>query len=78
MPLGVPAHCLKRPRLTQFSVPLLPRPQLAKKGGRIKITDCGGRLCIVASKNQTGTFSEWHGLWNDAKTGQPMVIPNGY
>ena len=51
---------------------------LAKKGGRIKITDCGGRLCIVASKNQTGTFSEWHGLWNDAKTGQTMVIPNGY
>jgi AcrR family transcriptional regulator len=51
---------------------------LAKKGARIKIVDCGGRLCIVASKNQTGTFSEWHGLWNDAKTGQTMVIPNGY
>jgi hypothetical protein len=50
---------------------------LAKKGGRIKITDCGGRLCIVASKNQTGSFSDWHGLWND-KTGQTMVIPNGY
>lgn len=50
---------------------------LAKQGGRIKITDCGGRLCIVASKNQTGTFSDWHGLWND-KTGQTMVIPNGY
>jgi hypothetical protein len=32
----------------------------------------------IASKNQTGTFSEWHGLWNDAKTGQTMVIPNGY
>ena len=52
--------------------------ELAKKGGRIKITDCGGRLCIIASKNQTGTFSDWHGLWNDAKTGQTMVIPNGY
>ncbi|MGP0054026.1 MAG: hypothetical protein ACLPQI_00545 [Steroidobacteraceae bacterium] len=50
---------------------------LAKKGARIKITDCGGRLCIVASKNQTGSFSDWHGLWND-KTGQTMVIPNGY
>ena len=50
---------------------------IAKKGGRIKITDCGGRLCIVASKNQTGSFSDWHGLWND-KTGQTMVIPNGY
>ena len=52
--------------------------ELAKKGGRIKITDCGGRLCVVASKNQTGSFSDWHGLWNDAKTGQTMVIPNGY
>ena len=51
---------------------------LAKKGGRIKIADCGGRLCIVASKNQSGDFSDWHGLWNDAKTGQTMVIPNGY
>ena len=51
--------------------------ELAKKGGRIKITDCGGRLCIVASKNQTGTFSDWHGVWNDKK-GQTMVIPNGY
>jgi hypothetical protein len=50
---------------------------LAKKGARIKITDCGGRLCIVASKNQTGSFSDWHGLWND-KEGQTMVIPNGY
>ncbi len=50
---------------------------LAKQGARIKITDCGGRLCIVASKNQTGSFSDWHGLWND-KTGQTMVIPNGY
>jgi hypothetical protein len=51
---------------------------LAKKGARIKIVDCGGRLCIVASKNQTGSFSDWHGLWNNATTGQTMVIPNGY
>jgi hypothetical protein len=50
---------------------------IAKKGGRIKIADCGGRLCIVASKNQTGDFSDWHGPWND-RTGQTMVIPNGY
>jgi hypothetical protein len=51
---------------------------LAKKGARIKITDCGGRLCIVASKTQTDSFKDWHGIWNDAKTGQTMVIPNGY
>jgi hypothetical protein len=50
---------------------------LAKKGGRIKITDCGGRLCIVARKNQTGDFSDWHGPWND-EAGQTMVTPSGY
>jgi hypothetical protein len=51
---------------------------LAKKGARIKIVDCGGRLCIVASKTQTDSFKDWHGIWNNAETGQTMVIPNGY
>ena len=52
--------------------------ELAKKGGRIKLSDCGGRLCIVASKNQSATVSDWHGPWNNDKTGQTFVIPNGY
>ncbi len=51
---------------------------LAKKGARIKIVDCGGRLCIVANKNQSSDASNWHGIWNDAQTGQTMVIPSGY
>ena len=51
---------------------------LAKKGARIKMTDCGGRLCIVASKNQGEGASDWHGNWNNAQTGQTFVIPQGY
>ena len=51
---------------------------LAKQGARIKIADCGGKLCIVASKHQTDEATDWHGIWNDAKTGKTFVIPNGY
>jgi hypothetical protein len=51
---------------------------LAKKGARIKITDCGGRLCIVASKNQSTEATNRRGVWNSAQTDQTMVIPNGY
>ena len=42
---------------------------LAKKGARIKIVDCGGRLCIVANKNQSSDANDWHGIWNNAQTG---------
>jgi hypothetical protein len=51
---------------------------LAKKGARIKIEDCGGRLCIVADKRQSDDATDWHGIWNNAKTGQTFVIPKGY
>ena len=51
---------------------------LAKKGARIKITDCGGRLCIVADKRQSDKTTDWHGIWNNEKTGETFVIPNGY
>jgi len=51
---------------------------LAKKGARIKIEDCGGRLCIVADKRQSDDATDWHGIWNNAKTGQTFVIPSGY
>jgi len=50
----------------------------AKKGARIKITDCGRRLCIGASKNQGEGASDWHGIWNNAQTGQTFVVPSGY
>jgi hypothetical protein len=51
---------------------------LAKKGARIKIVDCGGRLCIVANKNQSSDANNWHGIWNNEKTGETFVIPKGY
>ena len=52
--------------------------ELATKGARIKITDCGGRLCIVANKRQSDDATDWHGVWNNEKTGQTFVIPKGY
>jgi hypothetical protein len=50
---------------------------LEKKGGRIKMTTCGKRLCIEASSNQ------WKGEgldapWKDTETGVKLVIPRGY
>jgi hypothetical protein len=51
---------------------------LEKKGARIKITDCGGRLCIVANKRQSDDATDWHGIWNNEKTGETFVIPKGY
>ena len=62
--------------------------ELAKKGGRIVLRDCEGRLCIAASKDQRGLgkndFDEAGGmdyLWvawtrNDGKT--PLVVADGY
>jgi hypothetical protein len=59
---------------------------LAKKGARIKLATCGGRLCIEASGDQGkgegkghgkgGT--EWRGPWKDKESGAALVIPNGY
>jgi hypothetical protein len=51
---------------------------LAKKGARIKFADCGGRVCIVANKNQGEGASDWHAFWSNTQTGQPLVIPQGY
>jgi hypothetical protein len=55
---------------------------LAKKGGRIKLARCGGRLCIEASsdqgKGQNKAAPEWSGPWKNNDNGAPLVIPNGY
>ena len=54
---------------------------LEKKGGRILITDCGGRLCIQASSNQGPGAEQWKGAnWtnNSKLSGVPLVIPHGY
>ena len=55
---------------------------LAKKGARIKLARCGGRLCIEASSDQGKDRSkgapEWRGPWKNNENGAPLVIPNGY
>lgn len=57
---------------------------LAKKGARIKLARCGGRLCIEASSDQgkgpdQGKGGpEWTGSWKNNQNGAPLVIPNGY
>ena len=44
---------------------------LSKRGGRIKLRDCGGRLCVEVSSNQ-GTG------WTDGSKNIALVIPRGY
>jgi hypothetical protein len=52
---------------------------LEKKGGRIVMTTCGGRLCIEASSNQGQGAEQWHGAnWSNKETGVQLVIPRGY
>ena len=51
---------------------------LAKKGGRIKIENCAGSICIVANNRQSDDTTDWHGIWNNEKTGETFVIPKGY
>jgi hypothetical protein len=51
--------------------------KLERKGGRIKMTTCGERLCIEASDNQfrgEGVKAPWE----DKRTGVKLVIPRGY
>lgn len=51
--------------------------ELEKRGGRIKYTTCGGRLCIEANTNQGGELNNWTGPWKNDQ-GTPLVIPKGY
>ena len=53
---------------------------LAKKGGRIVMSECEGRLCIEASRNQGKGAEKWEGAywWSTEKKGVAFVIPRGY
>jgi len=51
---------------------------LARKGGRIKLSECGGRVCIEASSNQGKDYPDWKGPWKDRATGVALVVPRGY
>ena len=55
---------------------------LDAKGGRMKLADCDGRLCVQAAQNQgasngTNPFANWSG-WSVTTTNAPLVIPEGY
>lgn len=52
---------------------------LAKKGGRIVYSTCGGRLCIEANNNQGESAEQWKGAnYYNKETGQQFIIPKGY
>ena len=52
---------------------------LEKRGGKIKINNCGGRLCIEASTNQGQGKTDWSGTWKTRDGNEtPLIIPRGY
>ena len=52
---------------------------LEKKGGRITMTTCGGRLSIEASINPGQGSEQWKGgNGSNKETGVQLVIPRGY
>ena len=51
--------------------------ELNKRGGKIELTDCGGRLCAYASTNQGENYKDWKAPWA-GKDGLPLVILRGY
>jgi len=52
---------------------------LEKRGGRIVLKTCGGRLCVEASSNQGEGAEKWKGaVWSNKENGVQLVIPRGY
>ena len=55
--------------------------ELAKRGGNVVWSTCGGKLCFEASSNQ-GTYSNGNpisiGGWTTNRGNIPLVIPKGY
>jgi exonuclease VII large subunit len=50
---------------------------LNRRGGKIELIDCGGRLCAYASTNQGEGYTDWKTPWT-GKNGLPVVILRGY
>ncbi|MCB0196657.1 MAG: hypothetical protein KDJ65_32190, partial [Anaerolineae bacterium] len=50
---------------------------LNRRGGKIELTDCGGRLCAYASTNQGENYKDWKAPWS-GREGLPLVILRGY
>jgi cell division septum initiation protein DivIVA len=51
--------------------------ELDRRGGKIELTDCGGRLCTYASTNQGEGYKDWKAPWS-GREGLPLVILRGY
>ena len=51
--------------------------ELDRRGGKIELTDCGGRLCAYASTNQGEGYKDWKAPWS-GREGLPLVILRGY
>ncbi len=47
--------------------------ELCKRGGKLVMNTCGGRLCMAANTDQGLSSVNWHGAWQ--VDGVPMVIP---
>ncbi len=50
---------------------------LNRRGGKIELTDCGGRLCAYVSTNQGKGYTDWKTPWT-GKNRLPVVILRGY
>lgn len=51
---------------------------LEARGGKARLSTCGGRLCIEVSTNQGKGFEDWHGSPWTAANGARMMILRGY
>jgi DNA repair exonuclease SbcCD ATPase subunit len=51
--------------------------ELNRRGGKIELTNCGGRLCAYASTNQGEGYQDWKAPWH-GRDDLPLVILRGY
>ncbi len=51
--------------------------ELDRRGGKIELTDCDGRLCAYASTNQGKGYKDWKAPWS-GRNDLPLVILRGY
>ena len=71
----------QRAELAQLNAEIAQREarleELDRRGGKIELTDCGGRLCAYASTNQGENYKDWKAPWT-GKDRLPLVILRGY
>ena len=51
--------------------------ELDRRGGKIELEDCDGRLCAYASTNQGKGYKDWKAPWS-GRDDLPLVILRGY